>query len=536
MPLNSHRQVRGPALRVFLSLLGVCQALQAVGGDNYWSGGFGDSWNATFNWHFVGPVVPQPRVPTDIDVAILETPNSDQVNLYADTAPINGLQIYNNIDLFTNGYLLNVDDDGAAETLISGNGSFLIVRDLLDIELDFLTDNLRIVSAGSLRLDGDADVRVEGATEISNGRFFDTSGLSAKVVFQGDVSVSNGGLLGALPQTPSNITDFTFAPGTTISSTSSGVVRLNYADNLVRISDGQQWLIDGGVLATRNDVQIAAASLLVTSGGSLDLVDDATVTLLAEGEASFQFPLLLDESKTFNLEGGLLTAETISFADSGALNFLGGNLSTRNYNASLVNVGGTLQPGIATGDTTIAGNYTQQSGGKVHFEIGGLGMGADYDFLSVTGNAQLDGELHVSLAGGFTPSATDTFLVLDSANLTGFFDNAGNGGRLTTTDGAGSFLVHYGLASQFDPDQIVLTDFQATGADQDHDGDVDGADFLLIQRSDPSLISLWESQFGAQTIPQTSTRPIPEPASWLLALAGLFWVCRPPQRLLKLSS
>ena len=70
-----------------------------------------------------------------------------------------------------------------------------------------------------------------------------------------------------------------------------------------------------------------------------------------------------------------------------------------------------------------------------------------------------------------------------------------NGGRLTTADGSGSFLVHYGLGCMFDDDQVVLSDFLPThSANFDHDGDVDGADFVQ-----------WHGDLGIKARPMPTT-------------------------------
>ncbi len=57
--------------------------------------------------------------------------------------------------------------------------------------------------------------------------------------------------------------------------------------------------------------------------------------------------------------------------------------------------------------------------------------------------------------------------------------------------------------------------------DVDSDGDVDGADFLAIQRTDPSLISAWETAYtGGGSLSVVSA--VPEPtAGFLLLFAGL---------------
>ena len=110
------------------------------------------------------------------------------------------------------------------------------------------------------------------------------------------------------------------------------------------------------------------------------------------------------------------------------------------------------------------------------------------------------------------PDANDAFTVLSAGSLTGFFDNATPGSRLDTVDGLGSFLVDI----DFGLDQIVLSNFMPNvTADFDNDGDVDGIDFLLIQRNDISLISLWQQQYGTSS---NSITAVPEPSALALAL------------------
>jgi hypothetical protein len=55
----------------------------------------------------------------------------------------------------------------------------------------------------------------------------------------------------------------------------------------------------------------------------------------------------------------------------------------------------------------------------------------------------------------------------------------------------------------------------AADVDLDNDGDVDGNDFLLIQRTNPSLIGDWKTQFGAAV---GAAGSVPEPGCGVLAL------------------
>jgi len=61
-----------------------------------------------------------------------------------------------------------------------------------------------------------------------------------------------------------------------------------------------------------------------------------------------------------------------------------------------------------------------------------------------------------------------------------------------------------------------------TDVDQDGDGDVDGHDFLQLQRENPSLIPAWETKYGTNTVGSlhSTTASVPEPTSLaLLAIA-----------------
>lgn len=58
------------------------------------------------------------------------------------------------------------------------------------------------------------------------------------------------------------------------------------------------------------------------------------------------------------------------------------------------------------------------------------------------------------------------------------------------------------------------------GTDADQDGDVDGADFLLLQQHNPNLIAAWQNNYsvGISALDAIVSTPIPEPSSILLLL------------------
>jgi hypothetical protein len=60
------------------------------------------------------------------------------------------------------------------------------------------------------------------------------------------------------------------------------------------------------------------------------------------------------------------------------------------------------------------------------------------------------------------------------------------------------------------------------GVDQDGDGDVDGADFLAIQRNDPALIPQWVAAYGNNNAPLAPPiTQVPEPSGAMLLLLSI---------------
>ncbi len=66
----------------------------------------------------------------------------------------------------------------------------------------------------------------------------------------------------------------------------------------------------------------------------------------------------------------------------------------------------------------------------------------------------------------------------------------------------------------------TLTFVGAETADVNGDGDVDGADYLEIQSTDPSLIALWQTEYGTGATPVSSAGAVPEPTSAILLLSA----------------
>jgi hypothetical protein len=124
---------------------------------------------------------------------------------------------------------------------------------------------------------------------------------------------------------------------------------------------------------------------------------------------------------------------------------------------------GAISPGSSAGSLTVNGNLALGGDADLLFEIGGLGGLSDTLIVNGTVPLSLEtSDLVLQLINAFLPTASDTFVVMDTqAAITGLFANVSNGQRLDVAGGFGSFQVNYGAGSAFDPDKVVLSNFVA---------------------------------------------------------------------------
>ncbi len=296
-----------------------------------------------------------------------------------------------------------------------------------------------------------------------------------------------------------------------------------------------------GVWENTGDVYVGGSTTGPEADGLLRLFDD-------DARVAIGGTLKVWSSGTTTMHGGILRADTIDHTHGGTFDFNAGTLGVNTFNGDLLNQAGTFAPGVGTdvGASTVVGDYTQQSSGKLALDIGGTGPGSTHDLVSITGDAQVDGLLELSLINGFTPDAADTFTVFAAGSLIGFFDNVFTGQRLDTTDGGGSFVVNYGLGSAFNENRIILSDFLANvllagdynGSGQVEQGDLDlvlqnwGVDTdvagtpagwnhdlpsgLIEQTELDGVLQNW----GSASTPDFRGSAVPEPSSMVVLVVG----------------
>ena len=90
----------------------------------------------------------------------------------------------------------------------------------------------------------------------------------------------------------------------------------------------------------------------------------------------------------------------LAVSGTGTVQLQGGQLSgIGTVAANVNNTGGTLAAGNSPGTLYIDGDYVQAAGGATEVELDGFDIGVTYDFLDVSGHADLAGALDVLLSG-----------------------------------------------------------------------------------------------------------------------------------------
>ncbi|QDT01572.1 PEP-CTERM sorting domain-containing protein [Adhaeretor mobilis] len=273
-------------------------------------------------------------------------------------------------------------------------------------------------------------------------------------------------------------------------------------------------------------------------GGNIDVLAGATSVIQMAGTSStFEGTSTTTLGDTLRLEDGSTFVEVgASFAGGGALQVAGSHTLTLADGASvnvLVENQGRLALGASPGQATVL-DYQQDSIGLLEIELQGTALN-DFDRLSASGLMQLDGDLELSLIGGFNPVLNDTFTILSAA--------AGVNGVFSALDFSAASLdpgLMWDVIYNPTNVQLAVAALPAFTADFDNDGDVDGDDLIQWQGdyglngdsdadSDGQSAGIdfltWQQQNGSgvPVFAALSVSGVPEPST--LLLAGLALSC-----------
>ena len=114
---------------------------------------------------------------------------------------------------------------------------------------------------------------------------------------------------------------------------------------------------------------------------------------------------------------------------------------------------GIINPGESAGNLTVTGNLPNTSSAVINIELGGVVQGTEYDKLTVSGSATLDGTLNITLINGFQPQLGNTFTIMTYGSFAGAFDT------ITGLDLGGGLV----LEPTFNSTSVVLEVVGATG-------------------------------------------------------------------------
>ena len=185
-----------------------------------------------------------------------------------------------------------------------------------------------------------------------------------------------------------------------------------------------------------------------------------------------------------------------------------------------VNFTGTFSPGFSPASIT-AGNIAFSPTSTLIIELGGTAAGSQYDQINVTGQLVLDGTLEISLINGFTPSAGQTFDILNWGSLAGAFSSI----ELPTLPGLSwnTSQLAAGMLSVAIPGDFNL------------DGSIDAADYVVWRKNPggiytPADFNIWRAHFGqtagsgSGATGSASAPAVPEPATLVVLLVGVLMI------------
>ncbi|MEQ8835898.1 MAG: hypothetical protein RID07_03745, partial [Lacipirellulaceae bacterium] len=338
---------------------------------------------------------------------------------------------------------------------------------------NFVSGTFRFANGASLTAETLDDLLGPGVPTLSSGQHLEVVNTAT---IDSDLRL-NGGTLSIGFTTKASMDRVDFDSGT-----------LNITGNGFTVTSGglfgSSLVIDEDQAVNTTQMNVNADGILNITRGSFsaNLVFNFGTIIVAEGTADFLSTGLINNGDLF-----LVDATT-----SGTI--------TNNGHLEIVN-------------SVASGSLNLQAGSSLGMDVESL---SDFDTLTVGGNLSLTGTLDLDINSALTLSEGDSFELIDiSGNLIGEFANFGDGDLVGTFDGTDLFIDY-----DYENDIIALITDLGFAADTEPDGDVDGTDFLSLQRDDASLIPTWQTEYGSVASP-AATQNVPEPNTLSLVLLSI---------------
>jgi hypothetical protein len=304
-------------------------------------------------------------------------------------------------------------------TLENVNNTIQGVGLIGDNSLSLLNDAagtiLANVSGGTLTLDGIGTLTNNGTFQVNAGSTLLVENVTDFTNFSGNTltggtynvygTVSNPGTmqLSVLGNTGGEIvnnaaTILLDGPNSNITDAAGLDALSNFHNNEAAgsftIQDGRNFTGPSNTNFTNAGIVNIGSGSTFTTGGTGNYIQSAGTTQLNG--------TLTAGGGSINFNGGVL------FGNGGVIN---GNVMMAGAIVPAASINSMGMP-INAGMLQINGNYTQTAAGIFNLGLGGTTAGTQFGLLNISGNANLDGTLNVSLINGFFPTNGEIFKFL----------------------------------------------------------------------------------------------------------------------------
>jgi hypothetical protein len=385
-----------------------------------WINPAGGSWDQASNWD-VG------RTPQPEDDVVIRSLDYGAVLDHA-----SGSDTVQSISSLVDGATLAVTDlstltvTGSADVpnLVAGSGGVFAANNT-----DSLSDNLRAEAGGEIHLPGLTSYSATIFTRIEatgSGSVIDLPAVTAMQAtteqpgptvrgeVRLDIIADQGGTINlpALTSVRGHPDDY-FVGYTALRASNGG--------NLALDPNGSVTFAAGGSLTVEATADLATGAIVVGDGGDLTVDGSLEATsVLVQGQGYVTVMGALAISGGYTQAGGTTELQAGTVTVGGLFDIQGGDaFGSGTIYGNVANAGL-----LSVFNLTINGDYSQAGSGQLSLQ---LRSASDFDQLVVTGNANLNGTLTVTLARGYQPEAGDEFQVLQFGAGTGTFAHvAGN--------------------------------------------------------------------------------------------------------------